>query len=163
MFAAQDDSLVVLQGPRPLFPPSWWAAHWGLVVAGVVAGYLILLLITRWRTRGQRHTPPLRQLEAALQQATDVAKVSRAVRAYLAAVDAELSAALSTEELASKLSQKPIFLPAQAPLLAALRAADEVKFAAAQTDLLLIIAGVREAAQRIESSQKLFAGGKKSS
>jgi hypothetical protein len=102
-------------------------------------------------------------LEAALQQSTDVAKVSRAVRAYLAAVDAELSVALSTEELAGKLSQKPIFLPARAPLLAALHAADEVKFAAAQTDLLLIIAGVREAAHRIELSQKLFAGGKKSS
>jgi hypothetical protein len=161
MFTAADDIVVTLQGPRPLIPPTWWATHWGLVIASIAGAYLIILLIIRWRARGTPPASPLRTLESALQEASDIPAISRAVRTYIAAVDAELSLALSTEELAVKLGQKPIFLPARAPLLAVLRAADEVKFSTSTTDQTLVMAGAREAVQRIDVAQKLLTGGKK--
>ena len=64
--------------------------------------------------------------------------------------DARAAVSLSTEELVLVLAGLPVFLPARQPLLAALRSADAAKFAGASLEVSLLIAGIREAAQRIE-------------
>ena len=46
--------------------------------------------------------------------------------------------------------------PARQPLLAALRSADAAKFAGTPVELPLLLAGVREAAQRIEDARRTF-------
>ncbi|MFY8228983.1 MAG: hypothetical protein ACOVMC_02525, partial [Opitutales bacterium] len=51
----------------------------------------------------------------------------------------------------------PVFLPARQPLAAALRSADAAKFAGAGLETSLLIAGVREAARRVEDARRTFA------
>ena len=160
MIFAADDSVVVLLGPKPLVPPTWLESYWAHVVGGVVFAYLIFFLIFKFLQRQRPATAPFIVLQNALQRELEVAGVTQALRTYLAAIDQELSPALSTEELATKLQHKPIFLPARSPLLTVLRTADQAKFAQAPTDVVLLVAGIREAAQRIENAQKIFQGGK---
>ena len=84
--------------------------------------------------------------------------MTAAFRAYLAAAHPAAHAALSTEELAARLVDLPLFLPARQPLLAALRAADAAKFAGAPLDPAILIAAVREAAQRVEDARRALGG-----
>jgi hypothetical protein len=86
-----------------------------------------------------------------------IAKATRALRVYLASTYARAAVSLSTEELVNVLAGLPVFLPARQPLLAALRSADAAKFAGAALEVSLLIAGIREAAKRIEDAQRTFA------
>lgn len=163
MFLALEEDPFVLQGPKALIPPSAWESHWLL---GLVAVALIALAAYALR-RFLRQTPaapaPFAQLESALRLAEDrpapdaIALATGAFRAYLAAVEPLAAASLSTEELLPVLAGRPVFLPARQPLLAALRSADAAKFAGASLEVPLLIAGLREAAKRVEDARRTFA------
>jgi hypothetical protein len=86
-----------------------------------------------------------------------IAKATRALRVYLASTDARAAVSLSTEELVTVLAGLPVFLPARQPLLAALRSADAAKFAGGSLEVPLLVAGIREAAKRVEDAQRTFA------
>jgi hypothetical protein len=163
MFLALEEAPFVLQGPKPLIPPSAWEANWAL---GLIALGLIVLAIFALRQllrKGPPSLAPLAQLDHALRlaetqpAAEGVAHASRAFRVYLAALEPRAATSLSTEELAACLSGLPAFLPARQPLLAALRSADAAKFAGASLEVTLLIAGLREAARRVEDARRTFA------
>jgi hypothetical protein len=86
-----------------------------------------------------------------------VVRVTQAFRGYLFAVDARALPSLATEELLTVTGVIPVFLPARQPLAAALRSADAAKFAGAGLETSLLIAGVREAARRVEDARRTFA------
>ena len=83
--------------------------------------------------------------------------VSRALRDFLAATDARLAAGLSTQELATRLTADPVYLPARALLLTALETADLAKFAGASASPDILIAQTREAVARVEAARRAFA------
>jgi len=87
-----------------------------------------------------------------------VVEVTGAFRTFLAAAHPAAGAALSTEELGQRLANLPLFLPARQPLLAALRAADAAKFAGAVLEPAILIAAVREAANRVEDARHALGG-----
>jgi hypothetical protein len=155
MLLALEEAPFVLQGPKPLIPPSAWEANWmfGLIALGLIA--LAVVAFRQFLRKGPPSLAPLAQLDYALrlaesQPATEgVAHASRAFRVYLAALEPRAATSLSTEELA--------FLPARQPLLAALRSADAAKFAGASLEVPLLIAGLREAARRVEDARRTFA------
>jgi hypothetical protein len=92
-----------------------------------------------------------------LPAAEAVVRATRAFRDYLHAVDARALPSLSTEELLAAIGVIPVFLPARQPLGAALRSADAAKFAGAELETSLLIAGIREAARRVEDARRTFA------
>ncbi len=163
MFLALEEAPFVLQGPKPLIPPSAWEANWalGLIALGVIA--LAVVALRQLLRKGPPSLAPLAQLDHALRlaetqpAAEGVAHASRAFRVYLAALEPRAATSLSTEELAARLSGLPAFLPARQPLLAALRSADAAKFAGASLEVTLLIAGLREAARRVEDARRTFA------
>lgn len=152
-----------LLGPKPEIPPAFWASHWGVALIGVAGLALALLLGFRLITRKPAQKPPFLVLEdelaaaETLPTADAVVRVTRAFRAYLHAVDARALPSLSTEELLAVIGVIPVFLPARQPLAAALRSADAAKFAGTALEASLLIAGVREAAKRIEDARRTFA------
>lgn len=152
-----------LLGPKPEVPPGFWASYWGAAVLGVALLAAVALVVLRLRRRGPAARPPLALLEGeltaaeTLPSAEAVVRVTRAFRAYLHAVDARALPSLSTEELLASTGAIPVFMPARQPLAAALRSADAAKFAGSALEASLLIAGVREAAKRIEDARRTFA------
>ena len=163
MFLALEEAPFVLQGPKPTIPPAAWESYWalGLIALGLIA--LGVVALRRFLRKGPPSLAPLAQLDVALRLAeaepapAAIAKATRALRVYLASTDARAAVSLSTEELVLVLAGLPVFLPARQPLLAALRSADAAKFAGASLEVSLLIAGIREAAKRIEDAQRTFA------
>ena len=163
MFLALEEAPFVLQGPKPTIPPAAWESYWGsgLIALGLIA--LAVFALRQFLRKGPPSLAPLAQLDVALRLAESeaapaaIAKATRALRVYLAATDARAAVSLSTEELVTVLAGLPVFLPARQPLLAALRSADAAKFAGASLEVSLLIAGIREAAKRIEDAQRTFA------
>jgi hypothetical protein len=152
-----------LLGPRPEIAPAFWASHWGVALIGVAVLALALLLGFKLITRKPAQKPPSAILEGELAAAENlpteeaVVRVTRSFRAYLHAVDARALPSLSTEELLAATGVIPVFMPARQPLAAALRSADAAKFAGTALEASLLIAGVREAAKRIEDARRTFA------
>jgi hypothetical protein len=152
-----------LLGPKPEIAPAFWASHWGVALIGVAVLALALLLGFKLITRKPAQKPPSAILEGELAAAETlpteeaVVRVTRAFRAYLHAVDARALPSLSTEELLAATGVIPVFMPARQPLAAALRSADAAKFAGTALEASLLIAGVREAAKRIEDARRTFA------
>lgn len=164
MFLFVDDSPLVLQGPQPTIPPAWLASYWGVIAcAAAIVTTLILLEVYRRRRQYGPLTNAGLSFERALTQVTSMkgpaaaAAVSDALRSYLANTDAQLSAGLSTEELAKRLQGLPVYLPANAPLLVALQMADMAKFAGAEASPNLLISEAQEAVRRIEIARRTFA------
>jgi hypothetical protein len=163
MFLALEEAPFVLQGPKPTIPPAAWESYWGsgLIALGLIA--LAVVALRQFLRKGPPSLAPLAQLDVALRLAESepapaaIAKATRALRVYLASTDARAAVSLSTEELVTVLAGLPVFLPARQPLLAALRSADAAKFAGASLEVSLLIAGIREAAKRIEDAQRTFA------
>ncbi len=162
MIIAADENVFQLQSPQPLLAPTFWETYgWSLAVLIVLlalAGWAIVALI---RQRSPSPAPRL-ALEAALKNAeskpdeTSALALVLALRAYLQAIDGRAGLALSTEELAAQLLRLPAFLPARQSLLAALQAADAGKFSGAQIPATLLIAGVRDALNKIEEAQRVL-------
>lgn len=152
-----------LLGPKPEIAPAFWASHWGVALIGVAVLALALLLGFKLITRKPAQKPPSAILEGELAAAETlpteeaVVRVTRSFRAYLHAVDARALPSLSTEELLAATGVIPVFMPARQPLAAALRSADAAKFAGTALEASLLIAGVREAAKRIEDARRTFA------
>lgn len=158
-----EDIPFTLLGPKAEVPPGFWSSYWGAVVLAVAFLAVVALVGLRLRRRAPAARPPLAQLEAelaaaeTLPSAEAVVRVTRAFRAYLFAVDARALPSLATEELLTVTGVIPVFLPARQPLAAALRGADAAKFAGAGLETSLLIAGVREAARRVEDARRTFA------
>jgi hypothetical protein len=152
-----------LLGPKPEIAPAFWASHWGVALIGVAVLALALLLGFKLITRKPAQKPPSAILEGELAAAETlpteeaVVRVTRSFRTYLHAVDARALPSLSTEELLAATGVIPVFMPARQPLAAALRSADAAKFAGTALEASLLIAGVREAAKRIEDARRTFA------
>lgn len=163
MLLALEEAPFVLQGPKPPIPPSAWEAYGllGLVALGLLV--LAVFAIRRFLRQGRVGPAPHAQLEIALRLAETqppadaIAQATRAFRGYLAALEPRAAVSLSTEELVPILAGLPVFLPARQPLLAALRSADAAKFAGASLEVPLLIAGLREAAKRVEDARRTFA------
>jgi hypothetical protein len=163
MFLALEEAPFVLQGPKPTIPPAAWESYWGsgLIALGLIA--LAVFALRQFLRKGPPSLAPLAQLDVALRLAESepapaaIAKATRALRVYLAATDARAAVSLSTEELVTVLAGLPVFLPARQPLLAALRSADAAKFAGGSLEVPLLVAGIREAAKRVEDAQRTFA------
>jgi hypothetical protein len=163
MFLALEEAPFVLQGPKPIIAPSVWEAYWalGLIVLGLIA--LAVVALRQFLRKGPPSLAPLAQLDVALRLAESqpapeaIAKATRALRVYLAAIDARAGVSLSTEELVAVLAGLPVFLPSRQPLLAVLRSADAAKFAGGSIEVPLLIAGIREAAKRVEDAHRTFA------
>jgi hypothetical protein len=158
-----EDIPFTLLGPKAEVPPGFWSSYWGAVVLGVALLAVVALVAVRLFRRAPAARPPFAQLEAELAAAETlptaeaVVRVTRAFRAYLFAVDARALPSLATEELLTVTGVIPVFLPARQPLAAALRSADAAKFAGAGLETSLLIAGVREAARRVEDARRTFA------
>ena len=158
-----EDIPFTLLGPKAEVPPGFWSSYWGAAVLAVAVLAVVALVGFRLFRRGPAARPPLAQLEAELTAAEPlptaeaVGRVTRAFRAYLFAVDARALPSLATEELLTVTGVIPVFLPARQPLAAALRSADGAKFAGAGLETSLLIAGVREAARRVEDARRTFA------
>jgi hypothetical protein len=164
MFLALEEAPFVLQGPKPPIAAPAWEGAWAVALGGLVLVALVVFALRR-ALRGSppplaphaRLTVALRLAEAGPSPAEQVAQATRAFRAYLAAVEPAAAVSLSTEELVAVLAGLPVFLPARQPLLAALRGADAAKFAGAPLEPSLLLAGLREAARRIEEARRTFA------
>jgi hypothetical protein len=158
--ATADEKPFALLGPRPALPPGWWESYWAGVVLAVAAATLLALLLAAWLRRRRPGVAPRATLEATLVAAASLApadatlRVTAAFRGYLASAHPAAGAALSTEELETRLASLPLFLPARQPLFAALRAADAAKFAGAALEPAILIAAVREAADRVEDARR---------
>lgn len=163
MLLALEEAPFVLQGPKPPIPPSAWESSWLLGLGALVLTALAVFAVRRFLLRAPAAPAPLAQLEAALSLAENlpapeaIAQATRAFRAYLAAIEPRLAASLSSEEVLAALDGLPVFLPARQPLLAALRGADAAKFAGATLEVPLLLAGLREAARRVEEARRAFA------
>ena len=163
MFLAAEETPFVLLGPKPPIPPSAWETY-GLVALVALPLIAVAVFAIRRILRADRAAlTPFAQLELSLRAAeipddhAAVPLVTRAFRTYLAAIEPRATLSLSTEELVAVLSGLPVFLPARQPLHAALRSADAAKFSGASCEAPLLIAGIREAARRIEDARRTFA------
>jgi hypothetical protein len=152
-----------LLGPKPEIAPAFWASYWGAALIGVAVLAVVVLLGVKFIRRAPAPKTPFALLEGELAAAESlpaadaVVRVTRAFRAYLHAIDARALPSLSTEELLTATGVIPVFMPARQPLAAALRSADAAKFAGAELETSLLIAGVREAAKRVEDARRTFA------
>jgi len=152
-----------LLGPKPEIAPAFWASYWGAALIGVAVLAVVVLLGIKFIRRAPTPKTPFALLEGELAAAESlpaaeaVVRITRAFRAYLHTVDARALPSLSTEELLTATGVIPVFMPARQPLAAALRSADAAKFAGAELETSLLIAGVREAAKRIEDARRTFA------
>jgi hypothetical protein len=163
MFLALEEAPFVLLGPKPTIPPAAWESTWafGLIALGLIA--LAVVALRHFLRKGPPSLAPLAQLDVALRLAESqpapeaITQATRALRVYLAATDARAAVSLSTEELVTVLAGLPVFLPARQPLLAVLRSADAAKFAGGSLEVPLLIAGIREAAKRVEDAHRTFA------
>ena len=158
-----EDIPFTLLGPKAEVPPGFWSSYWGAAVLGVAFVAVLALVAVRLFRRAPAARPPHALLAAeltvaeTLPTAEAVVRVTQAFRGYLFAVDARALPSLATEELLTVTGVIPVFLPARQPLAAALRSADAAKFAGAGLETSLLIAGVREAARRVEDARRTFA------
>ena len=158
-----EDIPFTLLGPKAEVPPGFWSSYWGAAVLGVAFVAVLALVAVRLFRRAPAARPPHALLEGelgaaeTLPAAEAVVRVTQAFRGYLFAVDARALPSLATEELLTVTGIIPVFLPARQPLAAALRSADAAKFAGAGLETSLLIAGVREAARRVEDARRTFA------
>jgi hypothetical protein len=158
-----EDIPFALLGPKAEVPPGFWSSYWGAAVLGVAFVAVLALVAVRLFRRAPAARPPHALLEGelgaaeTLPAAEAVVRVTQAFRGYLFAVDARALPSLATEELLTVTGIIPVFLPARQPLAAALRSADAAKFAGAGLETSLLIAGVREAARRVEDARRTFA------
>jgi hypothetical protein len=158
-----EDIPFTLLGPKAEVPPGFWSSYWGDAVLGVAFVAVLALVAVRFFRRAPAARPPHARLEEeltvaeTLPAAEAVVRVTQAFRGYLFAVDARALPSLATEELLTVTGVIPVFLPARQPLAAALRSADAAKFAGAGLETSLLIAGVREAARRVEDARRTFA------
>ena len=158
-----EDIPFTLLGPKAEVPPGFWSSYWGVAVLGVAFVAVLALVAVRVFRRAPAPRPPHAQLETellaaeSLPAAEAVVRVTQAFRGYLFAVDARALPSLATEELLTVTGVIPVFLPARQPLAAALRSADAAKFAGASLEVPLLIAGLREAAKRVEDARRTFA------
>jgi len=158
-----EDIPFALLGPKAEVPPGFWSSYWGAAVLGVAFVAVLALVAVRLFRRAPAARPPHALLEGelgaaeTLPAAEAVVRVTQAFRGYLFAVDARALPSLATEELLTVTGVIPVFLPARQPLAAALRSADAAKFAGAGLETSLLIAGVREAARRVEDARRTFA------
>ena len=158
-----EDIPFTLLGPKAEVPPGFWSSYWGAAVLGVAFVAVLALVAVRFFRRAPAARPPHALLEGelgaaeTLPAAEAVVRVTQAFRGYLFAVDARALPSLATEELLTVTGVIPVFLPARQPLAAALRSADAAKFAGAGLETSLLIAGVREAARRVEDARRTFA------
>ena len=158
-----EDIPFTLLGPKAEVPPGFWASYWGAAV--LVVALLAVVALVGFKIISRKPAPkaPFVLLEGelaaaeTLPAAAAVVRVTRAFRSYLYAVDARALPSLATEELLTVTGVIPVFLPARQPLAAALRSADAAKFAGAGLETSLLIAGVREAAKRVEDARRTFA------
>lgn len=158
-----EDIPFTLLGPKAEVPPGFWASYWGAAV--LVVALLAVVALVGFKIISRKPAPkaPFVLLEGelaaaeTLPAAAAVVRVTRAFRSYLYAVDARALPSLATEELLTVTGVIPVFLPARQPLAAALRSADAAKFAGAGLETTLLIAGVREAAKRVEDARRTFA------
>jgi hypothetical protein len=158
-----EDIPFTLLGPKAEVPPGFWASYWGAAV--LVVALLAVVALVGFKIISRKPAPkaPFALLEGelaaaeTLPAAAAVVRVTRAFRSYLYAVDARALPSLATEELLTVTGVIPVFLPARQPLAAALRSADAAKFAGAGLETSLLIAGVREAAKRVEDARRTFA------
>ena len=158
-----EDIPFTLLGPKAEVPPGFWASYWGAAV--LVVALLAVVALVGFKIISRKPVPkaPFVLLEGelaaaeTLPAAAAVVRVTRAFRSYLYAVDARALPSLATEELLTVTGVIPVFLPARQPLAAALRSADAAKFAGAGLETTLLIAGVREAAKRVEDARRTFA------
>jgi hypothetical protein len=163
MILALEEAPFVLQGPKPPIPPTAWESYWALGLIALGLTVLAVVAVRRFLRQGPPSLAPLALLEQALRLAEArpaveaIAQATRAFRAYLAAVEPRAAVSLSTEELLQVIAGLPVFLPARQPLLAALRSGDAAKFAGASLEVSLLIAGIREAAKRVEDARRTFA------
>jgi hypothetical protein len=163
MLLALEEAPFVLQGPKPPIPPSAWESNLALGLIALGLAILAAYALRRFLRKGPPPLAPFAQLEHALRLAESqptpeaIAQATHAFRGYLAAIEPRAAASLSTEELVQVLAGLPVFLPARQTLLAALRSADAAKFAGASLEVSLLIAGLREAAKRVEDAQRTFA------
>jgi len=158
-----EDIPFALLGPKAEVPPGFWSSYWGAAVLVVALLAVLALVAVRLFRRAPAARPPHALLEGelgaaeTLPAAEAVVRVTQAFRGYLFAVDARALPSLATEELLTVTGIIPVFLPARQPLAAALRSADAAKFAGAGLETSLLIAGVREAARRVEDARRTFA------
>ena len=158
-----EDIPFALLGPKAEVPPGFWSSYWGAAVLVVALLAVLALVAVRLFRRAPAARPPHALLEGelgaaeTLPAAAAVVRVTQAFRGYLFAVDARALPSLATEELLTVTGVIPVFLPARQPLAAALRSADAAKFAGAGLETSLLIAGVREAARRVEDARRTFA------
>ena len=158
-----EDIPFTLLGPKAEVPPGFWSSYWGAAVLVVALLAVLALVAVRLFRRAPAARPPHALLEGelgaaeTLPAAEAVVRVTQAFRGYLFAVDARALPSLATEELLTVTGVIPVFLPARQPLAAALRSADAAKFAGAGLETSLLIAGVREAARRVEDARRTFA------
>ena len=158
-----EDIPFALLGPKAEVPPGFWSSYWGAAVLVVALLAVLALVAVRLFRRAPAARPPHALLEGelgaaeTLPAAEAVVRVTQAFRGYLFAVDARALPSLATEELLTVTGVIPVFLPARQPLAAALRSADAAKFAGAGLETSLLIAGVREAARRVEDARRTFA------
>ena len=163
MILALEEAPFALQGPKPPIPPAAWESNLALGLVALSLVILAVYAVRRFLRQGPATLAPLAQLDLALRLAETqpapeaIAQATRAFRDYLAAVEPRAAVSLSTEELVAALAGLPIFLPARQPLLAALRSADAAKFAGASLEVSLLVAGIREAAKRVEDARRTFA------
>jgi hypothetical protein len=158
-----EDIPFTLLGPKAEVPPGFWASYWGAAV--LVVALLAVVALVGFKIISRKPAPkaPFALLEGELAAAETlpaaeaVVRITRAFRSYLYAVDARALPSLATEELLTVTGVIPVFLPARQPLAAALRSADAAKFAGAGLETTLLIAGVREAAKRVEDARRTFA------
>jgi len=130
-----------LLGPRPEVAPSWLETH-GLALVGGVAATLVLawILVRLARRRRVAKANPAETFRARLAEARAAAPARRAIlaadalRAYLAALSPDAPVGMTTQELAAAAARSPLLACAADPILRALRAADQTKFAGAGDD-----------------------------
>ena len=153
-----EDIPFTLLGPKAEVPPGFWSSYWGAAVLGVAfVAVLALVAVRLFRRAPAALLAAELTVAETLPAAEAVVRVTQAFRGYLFAVDARALPSLATEELLTVTGVIPVFLPARQPLAAALRSADAAKFAGAGLETSLLIAGVREAARRVEDARRTFA------
>lgn len=133
--SATEETFALL-GPKPEVPPGWLEAN-GLAIGLALAAaaglaWLALRLLRRRRASIADPAADFRARLAAARQAAHGRRAplaAEALRRYLAAICADAPEGLTTQELAGALIRSPLLATAADPIVRALRAADQAKFA----------------------------------
>lgn len=133
--SAPEETFALL-GPKPEVPPGWLEANGLALGLGLTAAlgvaWLVLSQVRRRRARAVDPAADFRARLAAARQAAPGRRAplaAEALRRYLAAISADAPEGLTTQELAAALVRSPLLATAADPIVRALRAADQAKFA----------------------------------